>query len=281
MGEGDENMNTVFGTVFYKLAYDYIEEFINSINNQLDKDFRVLIINDDIERRQLEALLSKCVFQYEIIEYENTFSPAGLRIMLLIEAIKRDVDLLIIGDADDVFSENRVGLIKKYADNDINCTFLYNDILTLTGEKVFPQLPKRIKRIEDICDYNFLGMSNTAIKINKLTFDKVYSFFEGDQPIFDWYLYSRLLIDGAKGKYVEGAITFYRYHENNLVGDQDANKEIIKREIEVKKRHYYSLANHSLIMKRRAIEYTEGRFKIVKPQNPHYWWDYTKGEWKV
>ena len=270
-------MRTVFGTVFYNLAFDYLSNFIDSLNMQDDKEFEVLIINDDIEECRIKEVLDHALFTYEIVRYEKKYSPAGLRIMLMIEALKRDVELLILGDADDEFLSNRVGLIKNSASIYDEYLFFYNNILTIKGEDVFPPLPQNINGIEEICDYNFLGMSNTSIRINKLHIDELHSFFEGDQPIFDWYLFSRLLIDGAKGKYVDDAVTYYRYHDNNLVGNQDADNQIIAREIEVKKQHYWSLASRSLLMEKLCKQYEEGEFYLTKNQKPHFWWGYTKG----
>ncbi len=270
-------MRTVFGTVFYNLAFDYLNDFIDSLKQQDDKDFGVLIINDDIEECRLKEVLEQATFEYEIIHYEKKYTPAGLRIMLMVEALRRDVELLVFGDADDVFSSNRVGTIKNSATNYDEFLFFYNNILTIKGEDVFPPLPQRLSGIEEICDYNFLGMSNTAIRINRLCIDELLSYFEGDQPIFDWYLFSRMLIDGIKGKYVDNVVTYYRYHDNNLVGNQDADEQIIHREIEVKKQHYRSLASRSLLMERKYNEYKDGNVVLTRSQKPHFWWDYTKG----
>ena len=268
-------MNIVFGTVFYNQAFEYLGDFIDSLNNQSDKDFKVLIINDDIDKTKLDSLLLKAHFAYNVIQYEEKYSPAGLRIMLLIEAIKRKADILVIGDADDVFSSNRIEQIRHTATQDTTCTFFYNDIQTLSGEKVFPPLPDRVDDVKDIADYNFLGMSNTAIRTDRLDLQEVDSFFEGDQPIFDWYLYSRLLINGATGRYVDGAPTYYRYHGNNLVGNQDMNESIVAKEIEVKIRHYKSLEKHSDLMKKRYREYVKGMYCRNDVHNPHFWWNYT------
>lgn len=268
-------MNIVFGTVYYDGAFEYLGDFIDSINNQSCKDFRALIINDDINRTKLDSQLQDAHFAYEVVQYTERYSPAGLRIMLLIEAIKRNADILVIGDADDTFSSNRIEEIRLTATTDKNCTFFYNDIQTPSGETVFPPLPDKVEDIKDIADYNFLGMSNTAIRTNKLDLKEVYSLFEGDQPIFDWYLYSRLLIDGATGRYVDGAVTYYRYHGNNLVGNQDKDEFIAAKEIEVKKRHYKSLEKHSDLMKERYYEYEKGMIHRNDVRNPHFWWNYT------
>ena len=269
-------MKIFFGTVFYKQAYEYLADFIESINSQTYKNFKVLIINDDLEDDEIGTVLSYAQFEYEIIHFTKKYSPSGLRIMLLMEAFIRNADILIIGDADDTFSKNRIECIKNMVEKEDDYIFYYNDICTFSGVRVFPELPKSVNKIEDICDYNFLGMSNTAIRVNMLSLDEINSYFEGDHPIFDWYLFSRLLIDGATGRYVEGAVTYYRYHENNLVGNQDLNKDIIDREIQVKKTHYQSLSNHSVLMDIKKKEYEEGHIQINSTHNPHFWWGYTK-----
>ena len=268
-------MRIFWGTVFYEQAKPFLGEFINSLNLQGDKDFKAIIINDDMEKKEIASILAKASFEYEIIDYQKRYTPVGLRIMLILEAIKRNAELLVLGDADDIFSSNRIESIKNKAIQDNSCTFFYNDLFTFSGDTVFPPLPNRIAGIESISDYNFLGMSNTAIRTSKLDRDSVNSLFEGEQPIFDWYLYSRLLIDGATGRHVDGTATYYRYHGNNLVGNQDADQTIIDKEIEVKKRHYKSLEKYSSLMKKRYNEYENGFFITNRIHNPHFWWDYT------
>ena len=128
-------MNIVFGTVFYNQASEYLGDFIDSINNQSDKDFRALIINDDMDKTTIDSQLQNAHFAYDVVQYKDKYSPAGLRIMLLIEAIKRKADILVIGDADDVFSSNRIERIRHVATLDTTFTFFYNDIQAFSGEK--------------------------------------------------------------------------------------------------------------------------------------------------
>ena len=269
-------MNILFGTVFYRLAFSYLKDFINSLNNQVFTDFNVLIINDDIDEEDLDILMTNADFRYEIIHYNERYTPAGLRIKLLHEAWKRLTDVLVIGDADDVFSADRIGRIIQVS-RDSDAVFFYNDIYTMDNERVFPLLPAEISNVDMIGDYNFLGMSNTAIRVSELNNDFINSLFEGDQPIFDWYLFSRIIISGGKGQYVDGAVTFYRYHENNLVGNQDSYRDNIEKEIQVKKRHYKSLSKYSSVLKRRSEEYDAAEIQLIEVQNPHFWWSFTKG----
>lgn len=270
-------MNIIFGTVFYERAYDFLPDFVSSVDNQTSKTFKVLIINDGIEHSKLEELLKGVSFKYEIIQYVEKYNPSELRVKLLIEARNRNADLLIMGDADDMFSSDRVECIIETLVLNENYVFFYNNIKTMSGDDIFPELPTEIKEIGDICDYNFLGLSNTAIRINSIDMETIESFFEGRQEIFDWYLFSRILLDGKIGKYVNNAVTYYRYHDNNLVGNQDKTDDIIKREVSVKKNHYKSLKNRSLLMKKKYSDYMRGNYLRVETSGHHYWWGFTKG----
>lgn len=270
-------MKVFFGTVVYKSAFKYINEFLLSLNSQVYKDFDLLIINDNVSSIDLNYALDNYYGDYEIVHYCSQLTPVQLRIKLLQEAKNRNAELLIMGDFDDLFSANRIEKIVNCANVNNDYTFYYNTILSFDNKPVMPELPIITNNINNVADYNYLGLSNTAIRMNELPTDFINSLEECKQMIFDWYLFTRLIIEGMKGLYVPEAFTLYRFHENNLVGLQENSPENIQREVKVKTEHYRSLKDKSTIMRRRFDVYNNNLFKVKKVSSLSYWWDFTTG----
>jgi len=226
-----------FGTVIYKQASAFYTELMESVDNQTSKDFDVLIINDNYEPEDFEKL-KKPERAVAIDRFASKLTPGLLRIELLLEAKKRGYDLLIIGDADDTFAESRVQQYQEAYELDKQATFYYNNLVTDKGLSVFDMLPSTVLDVRPISQANFLGMSTTAINMSKLSVEYIESLKKGDCMIFDWYLYSRLLLDVGYGRYVPHAETIYRIHDANEVGVTHD----VAREKQVKLEHYNRLA---------------------------------------
>ena len=160
--------------------------------------------------------------------------------------------------------------MKKAYQLDKAAAFYYNGLVTDEGDKVFDVMPAKANDVLAIAQANFLGMSTTAINLNKLSYEFLESLKEGDCKIFDWYLFSRILLDVGYGVYVEDAQTVYRIHENNTVGVSHD----IELEKHVKLEHYARLAKNYPIF--------DGLYKAlagldldsIDTTNSHhgYWW---------
>ena len=147
----------------------------------------------------------------------------------------------------------------------------------MSGRKLMPKLPNIVYRYEDIGEYNFLGMSNTAVNLNKLDIKFIESLNEYKYDIFDWYFYTRILLLGLKGKKVDNCSTLYRLHANNMVGIAELNKKNIMREIEVKKNHYKILSKYNQYYLEKYYEYQKKDGIIIEEKNSkYYWWNFTK-----
>ena len=49
-------MKTALSTVIYKQAHPYLQDLLTSVDNQSDKDFDLLIINDNYTKEELEEV---------------------------------------------------------------------------------------------------------------------------------------------------------------------------------------------------------------------------------
>ena len=232
-------MKTILGTVIYAQATSFWPDLKDSIKGQTCQDFETLIINDNYPPKQLESLgISTMKNSHLVDKYPDKLTPGLLRVELLKAAKQAGADLLIIADADDTFEKNRVESYIKAYNKDSSYAFYYNDLKTMPdAQLILTELPDKVDSVRAISQSNFLGMSTTAINLNALSYDFIDSLREGDTKIFDWYLFSRILMDVGQGKYVDHAATFYRIHPGNTVGISHD----IDQERAVKLAHYKNL----------------------------------------
>lgn len=244
-GKIKKNNVTVFGSVLYDGAITYFNDFVESINNQSSRDFDVLLINDNIMDTEILNDIKEKIFRRKVtlLDYtDKKKSPAELRIELIKEAKKLNYKLIVMGDCDDTFSSNRIlNTINTYELNK-EFTFFYNDLKFINGQNVFKRLPYILDRIDPILESNFVGLSMSALNLNKIDFSFIESLLDCRSFVFDWYLFSRLILSNMKGMYVDNCCTFYRIYDGNFAGINKPNIENLKKEKEVKLQHYRLLS---------------------------------------
>ncbi len=268
-------MNVIFGSVIYPAAVQYASAFLKSLERQSYKSFSLFLINDGVPENVLVTIMEQYDNNFEIVSYQEEYSPVELRIKLISEAIHRKADYLIFGDIDDYFSENRVERTINQFSKLKGIGFCYNEIVLEDGRSCMPTLPLIVNTIDDIRQRNFLGLSNTSIKLESINENFAESLFECKTYVFDWYLFSRLILNGVYGCYVPGTFTFYRQHDNNYVGVTQMNSEAVEKEIIIKKYHYEILSKYDAGFGELVKAYERGEYEIIK-QDKYYWWNLTR-----
>ena len=275
-------MRIAFGTVIYEQAWEWWKEFVESLNAQTTQEFEVLILNDGVSKEQVSLLKEVLNYDTYIYDVEKQASISEIRIQLLRIAKRMGYDLLVIGDFDDIFAKNRVESIIKRWDEDI--TFYYHNLqYENSDELVFEELPECLETIEEVLESNFLGLSNTAINLTLINEVFINSLENIKTNIFDWYLYSKILIAGGRGCVVENTYTIYRQQENNLAGLHVSDSKAVCKEIMIKKEHYKMLKNEfkiaeDLLKKYEELEKYNGEHLIPYKNNEakRYWWSNIK-----
>jgi hypothetical protein len=87
-----------------------------------------------------------------------------------------------------------------------------------------------VANVDLILECNYLGFTNCAININQISREFIDSLYEGRTEIFDWYLFSRILLNGGKGKRINGTATLYRLYDNNIAGIPKHTKKALEKE---------------------------------------------------
>lgn len=269
-------MKTALSTVIYKQAHPYLQDLLTSVDNQSDKDFDLLIINDNYTKEELEEVETQIQSTVHGINVhiedisDMKLSIAGTRIEMLKIAKNLGYESLVLVDADDTIAPSRIASYKQAFELDKDKVFFYNKFVTEKGEDVFKTLPNTVENIKDISQANFLGLSNTGIRITSLSEEFLDSLKEGAVAVFDWYLFSRIILDIGKGACVENADTIYRIYEDNTAGTtRDLSKEYA-----VKDTHYSNLAKRYDYFKYLESKLSEVDKTTLKLSNNHqgYWW---------
>ncbi len=204
-----------FLTTIFPMQKEYLYDFFDSVYNQTFKDFDVIVVNDGY--KNFNDIYTKYP-DLNIIElvYSNTI--AKNREYGINYVIEHKYDILIFGDSDDCFSNNRIqksiDILKKY-DIVVNDLTLFNNNGIYSKKYISNRIQDHtIIDFEFIKDKNIFGLSNTAINLkilNKVVFDK-------NIVAVDWFLYKKLLKSGHKAIFTNQMETYYRQYENNTVG---------------------------------------------------------------
>lgn len=267
-------MKVAVGSVIYSGAIEFIDDFLESLRIQTTQDFDIVLVSDDIAETYFQRRFQKYIYFFgERIVFiptkEKFPEPYKLRIELLKASKDMGVDLLVLCDCDDICSTNRIEETRSACRADI--TFLYNELRDFNENDVMPKLPSMTNYFMQISEHNYLGLSNTAVLLRNLSDIFLKSLYKGKTNIFDWYFFSRILLDGGIGIKVDRCHTYYRLHENNIVGIADSSLVSLEREKRVKLEHYlllreYASACLELEEKYKNIELTTEKNGLV------FWW---------
>lgn len=274
-------MKITFSTVIYNQAWKWEKEFIDSINEQSEKNFEILIINDGVEKKNIEQLSRQLSHHCIIVNIDRGLSISQVRIKMLKTLKNNGTDLAILGDFDDTFEKNRV---KKFVENyDNQYDFFYNQLKKEDGNNVFSEIPLEIGRINPILECNFLGLSTTAINMNNISNEFLDSLENVSTNVFDWYLYAKMLIEGKKGKKIDGTYTIYRQQPCNIAGINKDDIESIRKEIDVKVEQYRLLKSKSKIIEDLYNKYimlqnkkNDSFTQFLNENKAGYWWSNLK-----
>jgi len=227
-----------FLTTVFPMKESFLLEFFNSLTQQTYKDFDIIIVNDGLEN--FNYFIEKFA-ELNFIIISGCSNIAKNREIGINYCINNNYDILIFGDSDDYFSENRVEKsIEFLKESDI----VVNDLSLFTDKEIYKEkyISNRIDNkfkidFEFIKNKNIFGLSNTAIRLKGLDIVTIPS----DLNVVDWYLFSILLLKKRIAIFSNEMITFYRQYNLNMIGLSSITKEVYENSIKIKKSHYKSL----------------------------------------
>lgn len=263
-------MKTAFLSTIFPMNEQYLLDFFDSLQEQTYKDFDIVVVNDRYENFEKIKTMYNSTLSIIELKYSNT--PAKNREYGINYCIDEGYDILIFGDSDDYFENNRV---EKSLELLKECDIVVNDLSLFNESGVYEEkyLSHRLDNLEVIDfefikDKNIFGLSNTAIKLKGMGKTVI----PDDLIAVDWYLFSILLRDGKRAICTNETVSYYRQHEENIVGFKKFDEASFKKGVEVKMKHYKALNKKndevSLELKRLA-NISFNNIKII--DNPLWW----------
>ncbi len=217
----------------------YLNDYIQSINEQTFIDFDILIVNQGLKKNYFEKLNKKPI----IINVKKNKSVAEMRQIGWDYFYNKNYKYLICSDADDFFSNDRVekSFIKLQNNN-----FAYNELIKVNNKgkllsKKKTQMPTETVSIYNILHMNYIGGSSSAFKKTKRRIIKIPKHIIAT----DWYIASIYLINNYKGGLIKNSYTYYRQHNNNVIGlESKLSSKSLDLILKVKLSHYKGLLNY-------------------------------------
>ncbi|XGC82255.1 hypothetical protein ACES2L_07135 [Bdellovibrio bacteriovorus] len=232
-------------TTAFRQDSSFTEDFFQSLKNQTRTDFDLLLLDDGAEG--LESFVSR-YSTLNVIQIPGKNNIAKNREELINSAIKMGYSKAVFADFDDRLSENRIEISAALLDVEV---IVVNDVILFSGASVQPKghfagFLNEGQRVDLglILESNFLGMSNTAVRLDNL--NRVN--FDSGLKAVDWFFFSSLLAEKKGAIFTGRCKTFYRQHSHNLSNIGKVSVEQLHNEIKVKKHHYSLMVN-------RAAEY--------------------------
>lgn len=286
-------MTTAVFSVVYPGVEPYLPDFFSSLCNQDDKDFAVFIMNDGIDN--FSERFNQFNMQLKMRNVPNSgLSPAQIRKIGIMWLEQEGITNVVFADSDDYFSTNRVRVSKELLSDRNEYSAVVNELILFGNGKLIPMLGTKLVNGEIIAkewirNANFCGLSNTALRLNKVA--AILKNIPDQAITFDWNLYSRLLNRGDRMIYTSRAVTYYRQYNNNVASPYLQNEQMIMRGIRIKLDHYLSLRDihpwyskmarqYDTLLKRLNSDFTlkDNYIKRVIETAPEipFWWEMIK-----
>lgn len=229
------NGNTLLIGVIYQGVEKYLTDYCKAIEFQDTNDFDILILND--KYRDNFPLDSGRI---RIVNIEDKLTPAEIRMLGIKYALENNYKYVVFSDTDDYFSSKRISSSKKKLPK---FDFVYNNLILIneSGRIInesysnYLKIKKEYNSYLDLVDRNLFGLSNTAVRVEKLK----NLYIPKETIAVDWWIFTLLLLNGCKGGLVEEAKTYYRQSENNFMGfGKKLDEKRLRLGIKCKINHY-------------------------------------------
>ncbi len=256
------NNDICFFTVVYPSMEKWMPQFIETLVKQDFKDFDLVVVNDGLELEKLK-LLDK-IFNCKILPSGGSIAKNRSTGFSFIH--KSGYRYVVFTDADDLMATNRIRSSIELLDN---YDIVVNDLTLINsnGEYIKDQyLSGRLGnfkeiQLNEILDYNFMGMSNSSARVeilNNITIPE-------NLETVDWFLFTTLLNRGHHAVFTSSTSTLYRQHHSNTLGFHPPDENNIIFLAEQKYLHYFLLQKLSEHHQNRFNKFSKLVIKLKDP----------------
>lgn len=277
-------MDIAVFSVIFESNLKYLNEFINSLNNQNNQCFELFLINDGLSPSVLYDAFQFATFPVIFYAINDKLKPAQIREIGFKELSKRNYKKIIFADTDDLMSANRIERSIEMLDL---YPVVFTDITLISENSIVIESSiwkDRLSNVEVnrnfLYDKNVLGLGNSAI-LGSFLRNIV---FPNDIIAVDWY-YFTIILGNQNAGFISDAITFYRQHFNNTIGIKEVTIERLEFIFKVKEQHYAELINIDTQYAKYASEMIHKKkllsdgyvtaYEINKNKINFFWWEET------
>jgi hypothetical protein len=232
------SVNTAVVAVIFPDNLIYFKSFLNSLTNQNDQEFDLLLIVDSVET--IEEYLHD-FRSIKVVLLPVRGSIASNRQTALQWLTDLPYDYFIFADTDDMLMPDRVLVCKFYLHH---APVVVNDLYPFYDEKIITsdgywrqRLPDGYKFTDQqILSSNFAGLGNTSIRkevIKPLVIPE-------RLIAIDWFIFYHYLQNNF-GIFVHRGGVLYRQHKDNVAGIKMISENRLSHIVKVKIRHYLEL----------------------------------------
>ena len=244
------------------------KRFLNSLDEQTNQNFDVVIFSNNLKNFNI----ANKKYKIKIIKLNSEIIKS--RFEMIKHLKKTNYQNIIFQDADDTMSANRMEIINKELKKNY---VVVNDLdIIFKKKKIKNYFSKRIQNkatlsAKDIINYNFMGMSNTAIR--KKCLEKISVPKRFNVKIFDWYFWT-VILSKYKARFTNSTSTqyFVRLNSPTCLPINRSVKVIkkIKLIIKIHKKTIKELVKNKFI---KNIENFNKSKKINNYKKNNFWWE--------
>jgi glycosyltransferase involved in cell wall biosynthesis len=276
------DLKDILVTYTYPNAIPYIDDFIQSVNNQVYKNFKVVIFNDGVV--DVETYFGALQNDFTVINLSASNVGAVRAKSMEYLAAQSSINKIVFQDIDDKLSDNRIQVALDALDS---FQLVCNDLSTFDDFGTTPSIwEKRLGNTFDfdlqfIADKNIVGLGNTAVHSSLIR----QHFKHSDLVIaYDWFLFYQWMKQAnCTGVFTAQCQTLYRQHQNNIAGAGNmVSNEKLLHVFNVKNRHYGELIRlgfHELHTEMTALQNKKEQVintSFIQTTTSPFWWEETE-----
>jgi hypothetical protein len=232
---GDAITRNCVLTTVYPAALRWWPDFLDSIDAQ-GAAFSLVVVAEDVLREDLGA-----VDRPLHLVAGTTDQPAENRRIGIETIVRKGFERVVFADVDDQFSPTRMSRCLQALDT---ADLVVNDVVPFTNRipdvpvgRFGPRIRDAVLDLDFVLHQNVFGLSNTACRVDCLRGLNV----GAEVTAVDWFLFSLVLLRGARAAFVPDVYTFYRQHSDNIAGAERVDAATRQR---IKAQHYAALLDY-------------------------------------
>ena len=232
---------TLLVSSFFKKNKKYLSDFVNSINDQTDQKFDILLTLDKSNYSFYLKKLEKKNRKIIILKERLPIKLNKFNILKKIRAL--DYQNIILQDSDDTCNKDRVKITNNLLKKN---NFIVGDLI-INKKKIFSKYLKNNQKlnISNLLNGNVAGFGNTAFKKKIITENRLKKIAKipNDLTAFDWNLWLIFLYDLKKIIFSSQIQINYNTSSSSLTSLSRVDLSKFKENIEVNCETFLNVSN--------------------------------------